>query len=180
MRFISKSVVAGVATMAVLALGASGASATITPSSGAVTATNTGTVVLENSVLTNNCTTVDFAGTINMNNPTTQGGGGIVTAMTTGGCSPFAATGSFTTPWTLNFNNEVSAGTWTGTITNVNVNLAGFCTYTGSLNLEYTNSTGRMSITGGTLAGNPVLLCNSLSVTTAWNLRAGSAIPALS
>jgi hypothetical protein len=181
MRFISKSVVAGVATMAVLAFGASAASATITPSSGAVTATNTGSVVLENSIITNTCTTVDFAGTINMNNPTTQGGGGIVTAMPTGGCSPFSATGNFTTPWTLNINHEVSAGTWTGTITNVNVNLGGICTFTGSLNLEYTNSTGRMSITGGALTGSPVILCgNSGAVTGSWDLSAGGTIPTVS
>jgi hypothetical protein len=180
MRFISKSVVAGVATMSVVALGGSSASATITPSSGAVAATNTGAVVLESATITNNCTTVHFSGAVNMNNPTTQGGGAIITAMTTGGCSPFAQTGSFATPWTLNFNIEVSAGTWTGTITNVNVNLGGICTFTGSLSAEYTNSTGRMSITGGTLAGSPAALCGNDRVTGAWDVRAGAAIPQFS
>jgi hypothetical protein len=172
MRFISKGVVAGVAAMSVLALGASGASATITPSSGGVTATNTGSVTLEG-VITNTCTTVDFTGSINMNNPTTQGGGGIVTGMTADGCD-LGTTGTFTTPWTLNINNEVSAGTWTGTISNVNVHLGGICQFTGTLNLEYSNSTGLMSITGGALAGNPSFLCGNGTVTGKWDLRAAN------
>jgi hypothetical protein len=181
MRFISKSIVTAVATMSVLVLGASSASATITPSTGTLTATSTGSVVLENSLLTNPCSTLDFHGDINMNNPVTQGGGGIVTGRTQGSCSPFMTTPNLTTPWTLNINHEVTAGTWTGAITNINVNLGGLCTFTGSLNVEYTNSTGRMSITGGALAGNPVLLCGSSgTVTGVWDLRAGATIPQVS
>jgi hypothetical protein len=181
MRFISKSIVTAVATMSVLALGASSASATITPSTGTLTATNTGSVVYESNILTNTCTTVDLHGDINMNNPTTQGGGGIFTAMTTGGCSPFTDVGDFTTPWTLNINHEVAAGTWTGTLTGFKTTRSSLCTFTGSLNVEYTNSTGRLSVTGGTLSGSPVAICGtSTTVTATWDLRSGATIPQVS
>jgi len=170
MRFMSKSVVAGVATMSVLALGASSASATITPSTGTVTATNDGNVVLAGGI-TNTCSTVDFHGDINMNNPTTQGGGGIITGWTADGCSPFQPTAHFTTPWTLNINTETGPGTWTGTITNVRVTLS-VCTFTGTLPLEYSNATGKMTITGGTLSGSPTFPCGATaSVTGAWTLK---------
>jgi hypothetical protein len=174
MRFISKSVVAGVATMSVLALGASSASATITPTTGVLTATNTGNVSLNGPVV-DTCTTVDFQGDINMDNAANAGGGGIITGWTTSGCT-INPTGNFSTPWTVNINNKISATTWSGTVTNVNVTIS-ICNFTGSLPLHYNNTTGIMTISGGSLSG----CFSTATVTGSWDVRgAGGAIPAAS
>jgi hypothetical protein len=171
MRLISKSVVAGVATVSVLALGASGASATITPTTGTWTWTNTGNVSL-NGPVTFTCTTMDLHGDINMDNAVGQGGGGIITGWTTGGCT-VPPTGNFSTPWTVNINNKISATTWSGAITGINFSMS-ICTFTGSLPLHYNNITGLMTISGGSLSG----CFSTLTITASWDVRgAGGVIP---
>jgi hypothetical protein len=175
MRFISRSVVAAVATMSVLAVAASSASATITPTTGTFTATNTGNVTFLGTVA-NICSTVDLHGDINMDNPAGQGGGGVITGWTLSGCSPQTFTGDFAPPWTVNINNRISATTWSGTLTGIKMTLS-LCTYTGSLPLHYSNTTGTMSVSGGSLSGG---LCGSVIVTAHWDLRSGAGIPMFS
>jgi len=176
MRFISKSLVAGVATMAVVALGASQASATITPSSGTVTAKNTGNVSLSAGI-TDTCSTLDLTGTINMNNAAGSGGGGIITGWTPSGCT-ITPTGTFATPWTLNVTSHDAGENWTGTVTGVTVDIS-VCHFSGTLNVTY-NNTGGMQITGGSLTGSPSFPCGTGSVTGAFDLSAGTGFPVLS
>ena len=173
MRTISKSIVAAVAAMAVMALGASAASATITPTTGAVTATSTGAVTLHSTLLDDNCSTLNFSGDINMDNAAGLGGGGIITGWSPSGCL-IPPTGTFTTPWTLNINSHVSGNTWTGTVTNVNVDIS-FCHFTGSLGLDYDNSTGRLTLNSGSLSGGA---CGAGSIVGSWDLTGpGGVIP---
>jgi len=180
MHFVKKGIVTAVAAAAVMAIGASGASATITPSSGAVTATNTSPVVLAGGI-TNTCNTLDFAGSITSSNPTTQGAHGTVTGWTTGGCSPLSPTGTF--PWTLEVTQEIGGGLWNGTITGVNVTIGGICHFTGALNVQYNNGTGILSLRtpSGTLTGSPSFPCGNASVSGgSWDLKVGGVTPVLS
>ena len=175
MRTISTSIAASLLVVAATAIGASVASATITPTTGTFTAVKTTTVTFASQLLNNTCETLDFHGDINMDNPAGQGGGGIITGWTFSGCL-INPTAHFVPPWTFNIDNHVSGSTWSGSLTGITFTMS-FCHYRGSLPLDYDNSTGRLSITGGTLDGG---ICGPTTMSGVWDLRVGAAIPVVS
>lgn len=166
MRSLKLAFVAS-AVAAVTALGTGSAFATISPSSGTVTATSIGSVSLRSSALNDTCSSIVMNGAINLNRGAGLGGGGDITSWTTSGCLITPSSGpTAASPWHLSGDSLRSGSVWNGRVTNVSVTIS-FCTFSGTLTGTYDNSSGTLAITGGTLSGG---LCGSATVSGSWRV----------
>jgi hypothetical protein len=172
--------------VAMLCFGVSMAAATISPTSGSITGTNSGNIVLTDTTfgLTNTCTSMSLGGSITINNASGDGGGGLVTSWTHSGCSPDSVAGgptSSTDSWTLDLNNNLGSGEWSGTVvvpSDAAVTIDSICSFTGTLDATYENSTGELTLSGGSLSSS---LCGDATVTGNFILKTSTgAFPTLS